>query len=95
MGEPIAPLLRKALEARPSVQAKRLLDEVLDKVRPSVRVGEALRQWRALIVLEQLGTAPARDCLQRLAKGAAGASLTRNAQTALDRLNRRSTPQPK
>jgi hypothetical protein len=43
---------------------------------------------RAVEALERIGTPEARQVLQALAKGAAGAVLTRAAQGALERLER-------
>jgi hypothetical protein len=60
-------------------------------VRPSgpVASADALRQLRAVEALEHIGTADARQVLQRLADGAPDARLTREAQASLERLKRR------
>jgi hypothetical protein len=50
---------------------------------------ERLRAWRALEVLEHIGTRPARDVLKNIAGGAPGVALTREARAALGRLARR------
>ena len=47
-----------------------------------------MRSLRAIEVLETIGSAEAKAVLQDLAKGTAGASVTRAAQAALDRLAR-------
>ena len=49
---------------------------------------EELRRLRAAEVLESVGTPEARDLLKKLAGGAPGAPLTRDAQGALRRLER-------
>lgn len=43
--------------------------------------------WRAVIVLEQIGTPQARRHLEILAAGAPAARLTRDARAALERMN--------
>jgi RNA polymerase sigma factor (sigma-70 family) len=50
--------------------------------------GEQLRLHRAVAILEHIGGAEARQVLQPLTAGAPGALLTREAQAALNRLNR-------
>jgi hypothetical protein len=45
-----------------------------------------VRSLRAIEVLEMIGTAEAKAVLQDLAKGAAGASVTRAVKDALDRM---------
>jgi hypothetical protein len=46
---------------------------------------EAFRSRRAVAVLERMATKEARQLLRRLADGAAGALLTREAKAALER----------
>jgi WD40 repeat protein len=53
---------------------------------PSQRSGEALRQMRAVYVLQRIGTAKAMAVLEGLAKGAPGANLTERARRAAERL---------
>jgi WD40 repeat protein len=66
------------LEAR--LRARRLMARL-------VRVSPArLREHRAVLALELVGTADARGLLQRLSGGAKGASLTEEAEAALSRL---------
>jgi len=50
---------------------------------------ETLRQGRAIEVLEHIATPEARQLLQTIAEGAAGAGLTREAKAALERLGHR------
>jgi RNA polymerase sigma factor (sigma-70 family) len=77
--------LRQALEGATSAELRERLKKVLDAAKrgPSP---EALRQTRALEVLEAMGTPEAKSLLQELAKGAAQAELTREARAALTRL---------
>ena len=84
------PAIRKALESRPTLETRRRLRALLDDIvqhqwRPSA---EGLRLVRAIEVLERIATSEARALLQSLARGAAGARMTREAQAALRRLNR-------
>jgi hypothetical protein len=47
-----------------------------------------VQQARALFILELIGTPAVRDVFRKLAGGAAGARLTRDARAALGRLER-------
>src|SRR5262249_25231812 len=86
LGELAAPALRKAMEGEPSAEARRRIEELLEKLDKIAPQGELLRSHRAIEVLELIGTAEAKAALRDLAKGAAGASVTRAAKEALDRL---------
>jgi WD40 repeat protein len=86
-GPSAAPALRQALEANPSPEKKRLIQEVLmvrDKSQPLA--ADALRDLRVIIILERIGSQEAREALTALAKGTADARLTREAREALQRL---------
>lgn len=83
--------LRQALEARPALEIRRRLEQLLEKAErgewtPSP---ERLRTRRALEVLERAGTPEARRVLETLAGGAPGAWLTLDAEAALGRLAKR------
>jgi hypothetical protein len=52
---------------------------------------DALRQLRAIQVLEQIGSPEARQILVALAQGAPAAPATRDAAAALARLDRRAS----
>src|SRR5262249_4164146 len=56
-----APLLRKALVADPSPEARKRLEELLARVPGPLPTGEGLHQVRALEVLEMIGTPEARQ----------------------------------
>ena len=82
----VGPLLRKALRNKPTLEVRRRLEAILvEPNRPSI---EALRTLRAIAVLERIGTPEAQRILEKLA-GGADAPETREAQAALQRLNRR------
>jgi hypothetical protein len=93
LGDAAEPAVRKALAGRPSAEARRRLErllEVLDRATSPERV----RALRAVEVLEQAGLAEARQVLGALAGGAPGARLTQAAQAALERLAGRPAPTP-
>lgn len=89
MGKFAEPALRKLLEEKPSLEARRRAEELLALLdHPSAMI-EHLRALRSVEVLERIGTEPARQVLQSLAEGAASAVLTREAKAALARLNQK------
>jgi RNA polymerase sigma factor (sigma-70 family) len=77
------PLLREALAAGPSLEVRRRLERLLKGLEQ-----QSLRDWRAVKLLEHLGTPRARELLDRLARGA-DAWLTREARAAVGRLAKR------
>jgi WD40 repeat protein len=83
-----APLLRKALEGRPSLEMHRRLTQLLDYADELRWPREALRTLRALEALERIGSAEARAVLQTMAGGAAESRLTQEAKASLARLGR-------
>jgi hypothetical protein len=90
LGEPAEAAIRQALAAQPSPERRRRLEEILETQRRN-RLHpppEHLRLARAVEVLEEIGTPAARELLQALAQGAPEATLTRDAQGALERLAR-------
>jgi WD40 repeat protein len=89
IGEQAEPALRKALEGEPSVEMRTQVRNLLGKLRLQTYSGEPLRALRAVQVLERIGTPKAREALEELAKGAAEARLTKDANAAADRLTRR------
>jgi len=50
---------------------------------------DEVREWRALEVLERIGSQKARGVLEGLAKGAPGVWLTEEARAAVERLRRK------
>jgi WD40 repeat protein len=83
--------LRKRLAGPLSLEARRRLGEVLERLD---RSADRLPLGRALAAVEQMPVPQAREVLEPLAQGAAGAWLTREARAALDRLARRLAPAP-
>jgi hypothetical protein len=81
--------LRTALTRRPTPEARRRLQQVLEGLeRGSLPPGQ-VQHLRALAALEQIGTPEARELLEALTRGAPEARLTMEARAALARLERR------
>jgi hypothetical protein len=91
LADRVLPAYRKALEGNPSIETRRRLEDLLDKATPAWWdvSGARLRSLRAVEALELAGTKEARAVLTVLAGGAAGARLTEQAKSALERLARR------
>jgi hypothetical protein len=86
-GEVVEGALREALGKKPSLDAERILKDLLHQVTTAHLSVEGLRQSRAVLVLELIGTSAARDLLRKLGGGAEEARLTRDAKFALQRLD--------
>jgi WD40 repeat protein len=86
LGEVAKPVLTKALEGKPSAEARTRIKELLETL-DSPPSGDRLRVLRAVEVLELIGSPEARDVLKRLAGGAPEAPLTRQAKAGLERLD--------
>ncbi len=85
--ETALPILHRALEKKPSLEARRRLTRIVEKLEAGPkRSPEALRVYRLVQLLEQIGSAAARDLLRTLSHGAEGAMLTREARASLRRL---------
>jgi sugar lactone lactonase YvrE len=84
LGELPVEALKKALEGKPSLEFRRRAKALLAKGVPA-----NLRRTRSIRVLEYVGDREARRVLEGLTRGAAEASLTREARAALARLARR------
>jgi WD40 repeat protein len=85
IGEPIVPALEKALSGNLTLETKRRLEQIRDRLTTRVLQGDRLRNYRAVEVLEHIGTPQARQVLEELAAGAPGTLLTISAQAALKR----------
>lgn len=83
-GELAEPQLRKALEDKPSLEMQQRVQQLLDRALGSSP--ERLQDIRGIEALEHIGTAEARQVLESLARGTAGALRTRQAEGALRRL---------
>jgi WD40 repeat protein len=88
LGSIAEPALRHALEQKPTLEARRRIQHLLEKIDQQPPSGETLRLSRTLQVLENAGT-EGRRLLHELANGPEEAWLTREAKATLTRLNRR------
>jgi hypothetical protein len=86
LGVLAGPALRKALAAKPSLEVRQRVEQLLSKLDGPVTSSETLQFLRALEVLEHFGTEEARKILSALAKGAPEALLTQEAQASLSRM---------
>jgi hypothetical protein len=88
LGEAAAAACRQTLVKQPSAEIQNRLEAILKKQLEawSGNSPENLRLLRALETLEFSGTPEARQVLQRLARGAPGATLTEDASAALGRM---------
>jgi hypothetical protein len=85
LGALAKPFLEKGLEGKPSLEARRRITDLLQRLNQPIPA-EELRGLRGVDVLEQINTAEARQVLKSLGGGAKTASLTRAAEQALTRL---------
>lgn len=88
LGDRTEPALRNALAGRPSLEVRRRVEHLLEKLEGVPASPETLRQTRAITVLESIGTAEARQVLKALAQGMPEARTTQEAKAALERLVR-------
>jgi WD40 repeat protein len=89
LAEFAAAALRQALANNPTVELRQRADKLLEALDRPITNAEQLRKLRAVEVLEHVGTADARQVLQRLAGGAPDARLTHDAKASLEWLKRR------
>lgn len=88
LGEVAVSGMRRALEGNPSAEARNRLEQVLEKMQ-SARDGaehSPSRGMLALSLLEELGTAGARQALEELAGARAESRVRREARLVLERL---------
>jgi hypothetical protein len=95
LGDLAEPLLRQALDGQPSLEARRRVELVLEKLGSAKPSPERLTAARAVAVLERVATPEVRKHLATLAAGAPGARLTREARSSLERLASRATDSPR
>lgn len=84
LGTHALPHLRKALAGNPSFEARKRMQRLVAKL--ETYPGLPLQQWRALAVLERIGSPEAKAILEKLAKGDPHARLTQEARASRARL---------
>jgi WD40 repeat protein len=94
LGEQAESALQQVLERKPSLEVRRRVERLLQVVRGPMNSPDRLRTFRAIQVLEHIGTPEAQDVLRTLAKGAAEARLTQEAKASLERLAKRAAITP-
>ena len=72
--------------SKPSLEVRQRAEAVLQRLEERAAPPACLRPWRALLVLEMLGTAEARALVDELGGGEPDAWLTREAQAVKRRL---------
>ncbi|MCI0461325.1 MAG: hypothetical protein L0Z62_30625, partial [Gemmataceae bacterium] len=88
LGQPVLPALRAALDRKPPLETRKRLEALLERITARPLTPDEVRAVRAAEALERIGTPEARQVLQTLAGGAAGAPATEDARVALRRLGR-------
>jgi hypothetical protein len=83
--------LERALKKPASAELRQRVTKLLDQMKEPVESNEWIRQWRGVVVLEQIGTIEVREHLEKLTRGAPGARLTAEAIAALERMDSTST----
>ena len=86
IGERVVPALDNILAGNPTLEARLRLQDLRKRMTGLVLNGQRLQGYRAVEVLERIGTPQARQLLQAFAGGAAGATLTVQARAAIERL---------
>jgi WD40 repeat protein len=92
LGRMAEPALRRALGAKPTAEAGRQMERLLEQLEAPVSDADMRRALRAIEALERLGTPAAKQVLEDLATGAREAAQTQEARAALERLSKRANP---
>jgi HEAT repeat protein len=85
LGDLAIPALKKVLAGKASLETRRRVEPLLEKLTSGSFTAEQIRVIRAIEVLDKIGTPEALQLLEHLATGAPGALTTRQAQAALAR----------
>jgi WD40 repeat protein len=89
LGDLAVPFLTAALKTRPGLEVRLRIEQILAKAEHRVSSSEDLQTWRALEVLEHIGTPDAKQVVEKLAQGAPGHRITEEAKASLERLRKR------
>jgi hypothetical protein len=80
--------LRKAMDGKPSAEAKRRVKNLLDQLSRSEHDPVQLQFLRSIEVLERIATPEAQQLIEMVAKESGSSNGEREAQTALERLKK-------
>jgi WD40 repeat protein len=95
LGAQAEPALRKALDEKPSAEARARIEKLLKPLNQWIVTDpDTLRALRAIWVLQRIGTPEARAVLEDLAKGAPEVRQTQEAKAALDFLDKHPAAKP-
>ncbi|MCI0642164.1 MAG: sigma-70 family RNA polymerase sigma factor [Gemmataceae bacterium] len=94
LGENALHSLRKALAGNTSLETKRRLEALVDRLDNARLSAQTVRQIRAVEALEYIGNLEARRLLEKLAKGPTDLRLMQEAQAAAGRLAKRAAIAP-
>ena len=86
LGKLAGPALRQALGSTPSPEARRRIEQLLERCEQAAPSAETLRSLRAIEVLEQINSPESRQVLEKLTKGPPSAEATREARAAFQRM---------
>jgi hypothetical protein len=89
LGELAEPALKRLLASKPKAELTQRVQEILKKADVQAPEASIIQTVRAMEVLENLDTPLAREVLDKLAAGAEGAMITRQAKTALEYMAKR------
>jgi hypothetical protein len=89
LGDLAGQALRDRLESKPTLEMRKRIEILLDKLDGPVTMPEMLRSLRAVELLELIGTPESKRALEPIAKGAPGHRVTEAAQGAIARLDKR------
>ena len=84
LGEAALPGMKKAFRGKLTLEARLRLKKIMTKVQ-NLSTPQQLRSLRGIEVLEYIGSPAVKAILTRLARGVAGARITREARAALKR----------
>lgn len=87
-------LLRQALAASPSSEARKRIESLLESLAEETLSPAALRQVRLHYLLEYIASAPAIELLSVIASGSPSARLTIDSRAAIKRMKNRVEPSP-
>jgi WD40 repeat protein len=89
LGQVARPALEKALEARPTLELRRRIEQLIEQIDAQPMPKEQLRLLRVVELLERIGTGEAREVLEHLAEENTPTPASQDAQTTLVRMKAR------